>query len=130
MVNLILENKISLPLKRDELEEVFNQSLAKLEIGDKINIELIFVDKSEIANLNKEFRQKDTPTDVLSFPQEQFDVEENILGSIVICPDIAKEKNEEINQLLKHGLLHLLGFDHEEDEVKWDEMAQKIGCSY
>ncbi len=92
------------------------------------DIELIFTDSKEIQNINKNFRQIDKPTDVLSFP---LDFMPNIpLGSVVINIDFVKNKSLEFNHdieseiklLFIHGLLHLLGYDHENDN---GEMRQK-----
>jgi probable rRNA maturation factor len=92
------------------------------------DIELILTDNNEIQVLNKEYRQIDKPTDVLSFPLE--DIPGMPLGSIVISIDKAKEGankfghsvDEEITLLFIHGLLHLLGYDHEIDN---GEMRKK-----
>ena len=85
--------------------------------------ELILTNNSSIQKLNKEHRNIDKPTDVLSFPLE-FDLPHMPLGSIVISVDYAQEKANEFNHTLEeeitllfiHGLLHLLGFDHEVDK--------------
>lgn len=95
--------------------------------------ELILTDNSSIQKLNKEHRNIDKPTDVLSFPLE-FDLPHMPLGSIVISVDYAQEKANEFNHTLEeeitllfiHGLLHLLGYDHEVDQgehrVKEEEL--------
>ena len=78
------------------------------------------VDNAESQSLNKQFRGKDTPTNVLSFPFK----EEHYLGDLILChPVIQKEARlqhkpiaEHYQHLLIHGLLHLLGFNHETDE--------------
>lgn len=86
-------------------------------------IELNFVDIVDIQKLNKEYRQKDSPTDVLSFSflgQENFP-RDNVIGQIFLAPDIAKKQAEEnklswkdeIEFLFVHALLHVFGFDHE-----------------
>ena len=89
----------------------------------KKDIELLVVKNDEIRELNKEHRNIDKATDVLSFPMD-FDFEHMPLGSIVISTDFVEEKakeyghsfNEEFSLLFIHGILHLLGFDHEVDE--------------
>ena len=86
------------------------------------DIELLVVHNDEIQELNKEHRNIDKATDVLSFPMD-FEFDNMPLGSIVISVDYVEEKakeyghtfNEEFNLLFIHGLLHLLGFDHEID---------------
>lgn len=79
-----------------------------------------FIDKQDIQKLNKKYRNIDKPTDVLSF---ESDIEGD-LGDIFICREVAQENakkfnttlDKEINLLVVHGLLHLCGYDHIEDE--------------
>lgn len=88
----------------------------------KRDIELLIVDNKEIQELNKQHRNIDKPTDVLSFPLHS-EVENLPLGSIIISVNFVEEKAKEYNHsfedelalLFIHGLLHLLGFDHEVD---------------
>jgi probable rRNA maturation factor len=88
-----------------------------------------------IQLLNRTHRQEDSPTDVLSFPlftslndiAEQPATEEPLLiGSIVICPEKAIAYDETLIQLLHHGLLHLLGFDHESAPELWHAEETRI----
>lgn len=84
-------------------------------------IELILTDNDEIADINREFRGIDKPTDVLSFPSDPFPGAP--LGSIVISLDkvesvasvLGHTPDEELSLLFIHGMLHLLGMDHEVD---------------
>ncbi len=98
---------------------------------ENISISVSFVDKEEIQRLNREFRGVDSVTDVLSFPQydggeELEDFEEITLGDVVICLDKCREQAEEFGHsfereeiyLFVHSVLHLLGYDHMEDEDK------------
>lgn len=86
------------------------------------DIELLVVKNDEIQALNKVHRNIDKPTDVLSFPLD-FDFPDAPLGSIVISTDFVEEKakeyghsfDEEFTLLYIHGILHLLGYDHEVD---------------
>jgi probable rRNA maturation factor len=89
----------------------------------KGELSVLFTDDVHIALLNREYRGKDRPTNVLAFPMAGGppDVESGMLGDIVISVDTALRESEEagetlettINRLLVHGLLHLLGYDHE-----------------
>lgn len=115
-------------LDHADIKSIIQDSATILNLTENKEIEILFVGKNEITELNKKHRQKNEPTDVLSFPQTQIPGEENILGSIVICPEIVSQKNENMIDVLKHGLLHLAGFDHEEDEGEWEGIAEKIGC--
>ncbi len=127
-MNIIdLDNQTKLPVDVNALEEM------ALSLTHR-KIELIVTDNASIAKLNAEYRDKNVPTDVLSFPLES-DFEGMVwdtmpLGSIVISADFVKEKAEalghtskdELSLLFIHGLLHLLGFDHETDH---GEMREK-----
>jgi len=106
-------------------------------------IELMFITKQEIQELNARTRAIDKPTDVLSFPFIEFDAappkpftaqnypldyqEEGVfIGSIMICQEVAKAQaieyghsyQRELTYLFAHGLLHLFGYDHEVEEDK------------
>ena len=95
-------------------------------------VELLIVDNSDIALLNKEHRGLDKPTDVLSFPLEPLPMFP--LGSVVISYEKAKEVadklghslDDEIKLLYIHGLLHLIGFDHETDSGQMRDEEQKL----
>jgi len=83
-------------------------------LGPDYELSLVFVDSKKIQELNRQYRDKDKPTDVLSFP-----LTENS-GEIFICLSVAKEKakdfsrkpNDHVGFLFIHGLLHLKGLDH------------------
>jgi probable rRNA maturation factor len=113
------------------------ETLAKLAISSQrfqkniqnipISLTIRLTTPEEIQALNLEFRGKDKPTNVLSFPfemPEEISLPEFILGDIAICPEIVM--NEAIEQkknypdhfahMVIHGVLHLLGHDHEEEE--------------
>jgi probable rRNA maturation factor len=96
----------------------------------KVEISVSFVSPEEIQRLNRDYRGADKPTDVLSFPQivpqEQIASEVEMLGDVVICPEVAKEhakeyghsEERELVYLFVHSLLHLLGHDHLDYEEK------------
>ncbi len=118
---------------QEQLPELDYQSLAaltykicKLEINKEIS--LSFCSAEEIQKLNCQYRAKDYVTDVLSFPAAIDGVDLPVLGDIVICAAQAEKQAEELGHSLErelaflfvHGLLHLLGYDHEvsEDEER------------
>ncbi len=98
----------------------------------KKDIELIITDNDDIQKLNKEYRSIDKATDVLSFPYEK--MKNAPLGTIVISVDkvndVAKElghsPKEEFTLLFIHGVLHLLGYDHESDSGEMRLEEEKI----
>ena len=113
-----------------------------------LSIEFVFVDGEEIRRLNREMRDTDKVTDVLSFPsldgikgqaicgeEHPYEIDEEgnlLIGSVVVCCDRAKEQAEEyghsyereLHYLLVHGIMHCLGYDHMTDEDK-AEMREK-----
>ena len=96
------------------------------------DVELIVTDSDDIQILNQEYRGIDKPTDVLSFPLE--DVPFMPLGTIVINIDKVKEKSKELGHsesdeltlLFLHGLLHLVGYDHETDNGEMRRKEREI----
>ncbi len=105
--------------------------LIALSLSDR-DIELILTDSKEIREINKEFRGIDKDTDVLSFPFE--DLPMAPLGSIVISKSYVEQKAKELGHSLDdeftllfiHGLLHLLGYDHEVDNGEMRIMEQEF----
>jgi len=98
---------------------------------------IAFITDAEIACLNKTYRKKDKPTDVLSFPAKNSRRHPNkrkFLGDIAIAPAVARryaKKNgrsleSELCVLILHGLLHLLGYDHETDRGRMDRIEHKL----
>lgn len=87
-----------------------------------------FVDEAEIEELHRRYMDLDGPTDVLAFPQDDDAIDRDgsrVLGDVIICPNVAAANNptdpeSELRLLMAHGVLHLLGYDHEQD----DERAQ------
>ena len=95
---------------------------------DRLSLSVSFVDADEIQRLNREYRDKDAVTDVLSFPQfdpyeYMQDWDEVALGDVVICEERARQQAEEYGhsyerELFVHSCFHLLGYDHETEEEK------------
>lgn len=116
------ENKTDCKIEVDDLEKI-RASLAHTK-----SLELIIVNDEEMRGINLEYRKLDKPTDVLSFPIKVSKTE--FIGSIIISADTAKRVADEMGHafevelkiLFIHGLLHLLGFDHESDN---GQMLQK-----
>ena len=138
-MTLLIDNRTDFELTdeiNEMLEKVCLKSLQYEEFNEDCEISLSIVTNDEIHDINKQFRNIDSPTDVLSFPQltfeegEEADVNENgeiVLGDIIISIDRAKEQAEEYGHSLKrelaflsvHSMLHLMGYDHmvpEEEE--------------
>ena len=120
-----LDNKTSLEVNENLLNKI-------ADIYTQKEIELIITDNNEMQSINNTHRQMNSPTDVLSFPYE--DMPMSPLGSIVIsleyiqdkAKELAHSENDECTLLFIHGLLHLLGFDHEVDDGEMREEEHKI----
>jgi len=116
------DNHTNFELNIEPLENITHKLLSTKDV------ELILCDNMEIKELNKEHRNIDMPTDVLSFPLEEFP--HAPLGTIIISIDYAKDISsklghtvkEEVALLFIHGMLHLTGMDHESDN---GEMRQR-----
>ncbi|AGF54707.1 putative rRNA maturation factor [Clostridium saccharoperbutylacetonicum] len=129
-----------------KLKNVIEFALKEEQVNIQCEVSLVFVDNSEIKEINKDTRGIDKETDVLSFPMleyenkkvfkemylnykflpSDFDGEELVLGDIVLSLEKAMEQSKEYNHsyereaayLVVHSVLHLLGYDHMEDEDK------------
>lgn len=116
----------------DKIESAINESIKVClqEENRDLNYEVSvsFVDNEEIRQLNKDYRNVDRPTDVLSFPLDEYDYNSNyhILGDIIISTDkVIEQATEfghsilrEIIYLTVHSMFHLLGYDHMNDDDK------------
>lgn len=137
-------NLIELDEKFEEqIQNAIKTSLEHLGYGLNYEISISIVNEEEIRKLNKEYRNNDSVTDVLSFPLfEREDIpEEGMLGDIIICVERVKEQAEDFNHseereliyLTVHSLLHLLGYDHIEEDDKLEmrtkekEIMKKLG---
>lgn len=146
----------------DSVKEVILKCLEIEKVPYESEISLTVVDKEEIRALNSEYRDIDRPTDVLSFPQidpisngimdwnhldetevMNYDTNHIMLGDIVLCYEVAQEQAQAYGHTLKrevcflvaHSMLHLLGYDHmnEEDEklmiTKQNEVLTVLGIN-
>ena len=134
-MNLIIDNRQEkIQIDADiinSLEEIILECLKAEEQSLNCEVSVSFVDDDEIRRLNKEYRGKDKATDVLSFPmleghQIHLEALPILLGDIVISAEIALQQSEEYGHTFKreivylavHSMLHLLGYDHLEEEEK------------
>jgi probable rRNA maturation factor len=116
------------PLDLAAFERLAAFALEREDVPDAAELSLAIVGVEEMARLNEQYRGKQGPTDVLSFgcddPCPTGSDEPITLGDVVIAPEIAEEQarelghtvEEELNLLLVHGVLHLLGYSHDSDE--------------
>ena len=127
----------------ETLEKYLKYVTKKLEIEEAI-FNIILVDTEEIHKINKEYRNVDRPTDVISFALEDNNTFRNpeirMLGDIYLCIPIAYEQANtyehsrirEVWFLATHGILHLLGYDHmnSEEEKKMFHLQEELLSGY
>ena len=118
------------PVESDRLLRLATFVLADQQVPDAMEVSLLFVDRESIGQLNAHHMDAEGPTDVLAFPMdlpgETRPGEPSILGDVVMCPEVAAEQASghgtsaaaEMELLVVHGLLHLLGHDHAETDER------------
>lgn len=117
------------PLDLTAFERLATFVLEREEAPEAVELSIAVVALAEMTELNERYRAKTGPTDVLSFPCDDpcavvAPGEPVTLGDVVLAPEVAEAQaaeyghtvEEELNLLLVHGVLHLLGYDHEADE--------------
>ena len=136
--DLIVREKFDGILNTRFFAEFLKDLSGELELsdGEGCRMEILLTGNEEIRELNRDFRNKDQVTDVLSFVDGDVlpDSGEIFLGSVVISVERARAQSQEIGNsfeeelkfLVLHGVLHLLGFDHEEDEGEMLNLQKKL----
>ena len=130
-----------------ELRRIARGVLRTEDISLDVGVEAVLADSGTVQNLNRLYRGRDEPADVLSFAAHEGEAfidapgEAQSLGEVIVCVPVAKAQAEalgrpvagEIAHLLVHGLLHILGYDHEEDAAgqamkqREDEILERLG---
>jgi probable rRNA maturation factor len=127
------------PLDEDGLRTLARDALRGEGI-ERAELSVSFVEAAEMAELHERFMDEPGPTDVLSFPLDDMDEAEGresvrLLGDVVVAPSEAERNNPgdpeaELRLLLVHGILHLLGYDHEEEDARtrmWERQERYSG---
>lgn len=133
-IEIYLTDEVDSGFREDFIRNVLKRVIDKLEINKNFKVSVLITNDEEMQIINREYRNIDKPTDVLSFPQfnniEDMQ-EDSLLGDIVISIDTLKKQSDE-NEidvkreaafLIIHGFLHLLGYDHmekEQEELMFD----------
>ncbi len=128
------------------IQQVAEQILVLLELPEAI-LSILLCDDQYIHPINREYRDKDKPTDVLSFAQREGEfafIDDSLLGDVIISVETAERQatekqhslERELTILLVHGILHLLGYDHIEDadaiimETKEREILDQLSVEW
>lgn len=137
-------------IHRQRIREIIKNIIQYLKVDEKTEISILFTDDKFIKSLNKKYRGINKSTDVLTFNLEEGDlkfpeVDKNkLLGDIVVSVETAQRQANNLNHnlekelmiLLIHGLLHLIGYDHEEDrdnkimQVKENEILDTFDLQF
>ena len=151
-MKLLIQNRQKRPLPKElkqEMSRAARLSLLVMGRRDKVEVSLTFVDNAAIRDLNRRYRGIDRPTDVLSFAITEGEElagpagQRELLGDIIISVERAEEQAEnfghsarrELVFLMVHGMLHLLGLDHQEEaerlfmEAKQRQVLALLGVS-
>ena len=135
-----INNLTEVEINQDFIKKIVREVLKKEK--KEGNISIAFIGPGRMRKLNKKYRGKNRVTDVLSFPEikvsfEKFFKEElkktKSLGEIVVCLRAVKKSSQELNipfekeltRVLVHGILHLLGYAHEESEKETEKMRER-----
>lgn len=130
------EQNIDIDAYYVEIEKAIHKVIEVEKIDDNCEVSLTFTGNEEIRELNRDYRGIDSVTDVLSFPiEDEFEVGIKMLGDIVISVERAITQSEEYGHsvlreliyLVVHSMLHLLGYDHiDEDDKKFMRDREKF----
>jgi probable rRNA maturation factor len=128
---VVLSDRQDLPADRDALEDLARRTL-EAEGAGPVELSVSLVSMEEMADLQRRYLGDAEPTDVLSFTMD----EEGLLGDVVICPAVAERQRTdlaaELRLLLVHGILHLLGYDHDAEEERgamWERQERYSGVT-
>jgi probable rRNA maturation factor len=137
---MILNRQNRIPIQDKAVARFLSSVQRELKLSGR-EVTVCFVGDREIARLNGQFRGKAKPTDVLSFPVNgtsgtDFHHEKgaDFLGDIAISPQVARRNakrfgrslDEELRILILHGVLHLVGYDHERDDGEMDRIETRL----
>jgi probable rRNA maturation factor len=145
MINIQILPAYRPSINKKLINNTVNTALVSCEIVANTDLSVVIVGENGMQQLNKQYSDKDAPTDVLSFPSNTIDPETSskYIGDIIICYPIAIQNAEKANHsvddevqlLIVHGILHLLGFDHYDEDSKaemWSKqqiILNKLGCN-
>jgi probable rRNA maturation factor len=123
-MEVFLANEQDLPVDEGRLSSLARHALASEDVADHGELSILLVTLDHIRQLNARFAGEDHATDVLAFPMMEDEEDGTVLGDVVICPQVAKGNAaarghslvRELDVLLVHGTLHLLGYDHHSKE--------------
>ncbi len=133
-MEVFIANEQELSVDEPSLSSLARHVLDKEGLDESAELSILLIGADHIRRLNARFAGNDYATDVLSFPMmDDEEANESMLGDVVLCPEIARAHAEklnhsldrELNVLLVHGILHLLGYDHQ-GKTDQSEMERRL----
>jgi probable rRNA maturation factor len=133
---VLISNRQPNAIDEDGLTTLALRTLGGEGLTERVELSVSFVDEIEMADLHVRYMNEEGPTDVLSFPLDEVDDRGvRLLGDVVVAPSVAAANNPddpagEVRLLLVHGILHVLGYDHEEDAARaemWSRQERYSG---
>ena len=127
---VLISNRQSMPVDEDGLTALTRETLGAEGLTG-VELSVSFVDETEMADLHLRYMGEEGPTDVLSFPLDDVDDRGvRLLGDVIVAPSVAARNNPddpagEMRLLLVHGILHVLGYDHEDDAERAEMWARQ-----
>lgn len=139
-MDVFVANEQDLPVDEERSASLARHTLASEDVDDEAELSVLFVTSDHIERLNGRYAGNRYATDVLAFPLMDDEEGGYMLGDVVICPEVAqsnaqklgRDLTQELDTLLVHGTLHLLGYDHqnERDENRMTERMQQVLTSF
>jgi probable rRNA maturation factor len=133
---VLISNRQPIAIDEDGLTALAIRTLAGEGLTERVELSVSLVDEAEMADLHVKYMNEEGPTDVLSFPLDEVDDRGvRLLGDVIVAPSVAAANNPddpagEVRLLLVHGILHVLGYDHEEDTERaemWSRQERYSG---
>ncbi len=146
-VAIEIQNESGVDVDTDAIRDVARHTLERTGVSPLAELSILLVDAAHMSDLNHRWMGGDGPTDVLAFPMDETGASfdhgpgENgndpaLLGDIVLCPEVAERQgkeaatqhsmDEELQLLTVHGVLHLLGYDHERDDGRMSRLERRL----
>ena len=128
---VLISNRGSVPVDEDGLTALAVFTLEAEGVVDHVELSLSFVDEDEMTALHVRYMDEEGPTDVLAFPLDESDDRGvRLLGDVIVAPSVAARNHPddpagEMRLLVVHGILHVLGYDHEEDADRAEMWARQ-----
>jgi probable rRNA maturation factor len=139
-MDVFVANEQKLPVDEARSASLARHALQMEDVDDQAELSILYIGSDHIKNLNDRYAGNSYATDVLAFPLMDEVDDAFMMGDVVICPEVAQTNAEragrplqdELDLLLVHGTLHLLGYDHQraEDGAKMEARITEILSSF